>query len=150
MRRLEVSVQVRAPRSFALAYVWTYLQDRTSGAAGQLILELPLSAVPGGATVEKPVTVGLALHPDKKRIEIAWAPVETNAFPRFHGTFATTGGNEPPCTLTLSGEYDPPGGAAGAAFDSLLGYRIAQTTIETLLRQIASATDADYRLRLAL
>ena len=49
--------------------------------------------------------------------------------------------------LTLSGSYNAPGGIAGAAFDALVGRRIAKATLVALLEQLSAAAEADYRTR---
>jgi hypothetical protein len=54
--------------------------------------------------------------------------------PAFTGTLTLRAGEDYSETeLQLDGRYDAPGGAAGQAFDELVGRRIAHTTLSTLL-----------------
>lgn len=48
------------------------------------------------------------------------------------------------CRLMLEGKYTPPGGAAGAAFDAVLGSRIADATARELLERMRSFLLAGY------
>jgi uncharacterized membrane protein len=41
--------------------------------------------------------------------------------------------------LEIEGNYEPPGGVAGAAFDAILGHRIAAESIHDLLVRFQSA-----------
>jgi hypothetical protein len=54
--------------------------------------------------------------------------------PAFTGTFTLSAGEDYTETeLKLDGRYDAPGGAAGRAFDELVGGRIAHATLSALL-----------------
>ena len=54
--------------------------------------------------------------------------------PAFTGTLTLSAGEDYTETeLKLDGQYDAPGGAAGRAFDELVGRRIAHTTLSALL-----------------
>jgi hypothetical protein len=115
-----------------------------------LTLQWPLPAFAGGASVDKPVTADVRLRDDLRCVDVTWTPVASGLFPQFEGAFTTERAGAEACTLTLGGVYDAPGGMAGAAFDAVIGYRIAQTTIEQLVRELALAAAADYRVRAAL
>ena len=54
--------------------------------------------------------------------------------PAFAGTLVLSAGEDYNETeLKLDGGYDPPGGAAGRAFDELVGRRVAHATLSALL-----------------
>lgn len=155
MRHLTVNTPVRAPGGFTLAYVRTYFEERTRGAdAAEFSLRLPLYALAAGhLSVDKPVTIEaryVSKHGAPDSIEVSWSPQGTMAIPSFAGTFATTTSADGGCLLALTGTYAAPGGIAGAAFDALVGGNIARATIERLLQQLATATEADYRTRLSM
>ena len=138
MRRLTASVPVRAPSGFTLAFAWSYFKQQAEvPGTSNLPLRLPLDAI----------ARGLAL-PDA--IDISWAPEESAAFPTFSGSLRTSSENDGDCRLTLEGTYTAPGGIAGAAFDMVVGGRIARATIHALLEQVRAAAEADYRTRSAL
>jgi len=48
------------------------------------------------------------------------------------------------CRLILEGKYTPPGWVAGAAFDAVLGWRIADATAKELLERMRSFLLAGY------
>ena len=154
MRRLTVSVPVRAPCGFMLAYVRTYFQERAHGIdVSELRLHVPLHNLAGGLSVDKPVHVELRYLPNRGAhdgLAISWIPAETAAFPRFQGVFEARKLHDVDCQLALNGSYIAPGGIAGAAFDAVLGHRIARATIESFLHQLGTAAEADYRIRVAL
>lgn len=71
------------------------------------------------------------------RYRIAWDAGRTARgipTPAFMGTISLSAGEDYSETeLKLDGQYDPPGGAAGRAFDDLVGRRIAHATMGALL-----------------
>jgi hypothetical protein len=153
MSSLTVRTPVGTPRGFALAFAWTYFQQRAhSTGTGGLPLRLPLDAVAAGLSVNKPVTLeARCIESDgaPDAIGISWTPQGTTAFPRFEGTLTVAAEGEA-SRLALTGNYAAPGGIAGAAFDAVVGRRIARATIEALLQQLRVAAEADYRMRVAL
>ena len=44
----------------------------------------------------------------------------------------------------LNGSYEPPLGAVGAAFDAVVGHKIAENTARNLLAVIADSIEADF------
>ncbi len=50
------------------------------------------------------------------------------------------------CTLVLDGRYAPPGGAVGAALDTVALHRVARWTTERLLADIAAGLSAEALL----
>jgi uncharacterized membrane protein len=83
-------------------------------------------------------------------LEISWSPTGTAAFPSFNGTMHANAEGDSQCRLAIRGGYTPPGGIAGAAFDAVLGRRIAEATVTAMLERLRVAAEADYRLRTAL
>jgi hypothetical protein len=79
-------------------------------------------------------------------LRVRWTPV-SGPFPRFEGTLTTEGDDRyPACVLVLEGSYRPPFGVVGAAFDALLGRRIAIASARELLHEIAARLEADYKV----
>jgi hypothetical protein len=152
MRHLTVSVPVRAPSEFTIAYVTTYFEAPAyrDEAGGQSIV-FPLPKAAGGASVEKMVRVALKVHRHRERlVEISWDPIDSELFPRFHGSFKTNQGEKTSCVLTLEGEYSPPGGPVGAVFDAVAGSHIARASLESLAQRVGTAAEDDYRLRIEM
>jgi hypothetical protein len=65
----------------------------------------------------------------------------TRFFPDFHGTLRLRIASVDETLLTLEGEYRPPLGPLGAAFDVLVGRRIARSTMSELVGRIAKAME---------
>jgi len=88
---------------------------------------------------EVTVTVGEA---DRKRsltrIPISWRVPHSEAFPVFQGFFEIQPLSSYDVQIALLGYYHAPFGTIGAAFDAVLGRRIAEATIRHLVEEIAA------------
>ncbi|MGA2392191.1 MAG: hypothetical protein ABSH03_02435 [Candidatus Lustribacter sp.] len=71
-------------------------------------------------------------------LEVSWHPV-SGPYPSFHGKLYAWRGDTRSCRLEIEGNYEPPGGIAGAAFDAILGHRIAAESIHDLLDRFKDA-----------
>ena len=71
-------------------------------------------------------------------LEIRWHPV-SGPYPSFTGTLLARRGDGHSCRLEIEGEYTPPGGIAGAAFDAVLGRGIAVEGVLDLLKRLQTA-----------
>lgn len=108
-----------------------------------------LLAVPAGQghDVTRSVSATTRRQPDSgnysSRYLIAWDAGRTAGglpTPGFSGTLSLHAGEDYGETaLQLDGRYDPPGGAAGRAFDELVGRRIAHATMHALLDGVGTA-----------
>jgi hypothetical protein len=145
LRQLTRSVLVKAPSTFALAFVNTYFLERRAHTRGaELALRFPLPRfIVEGLTLEKRVMV----HLDYERggatnhaLTIEWQPVGRGPLPSFDGNLTAS--------PETDGKYTPPGGTAGAAFDRVIGGRIANATISALLERFKVSIEADYAARL--
>lgn len=77
--------------------------------------------------------------------EVHWTPAHGGPYPDFDGTLTVRAGETYETSiLELQGEYRPPGGAAGQAFDAVIGRRIASNTAQTLLKTIGDAMEKRY------
>jgi len=77
--------------------------------------------------------------------EIHWESADGGMYPVFDGalTIAEDETYES-CRLILEGKYTPPGWVAGAAFDAVLGSRIADATAKELLERMRSFLLSGY------
>jgi hypothetical protein len=76
---------------------------------------------------------------------VTWAPEHAGPYPTFSGDLAIESGDDyRSFYLVLNGDYEPPLGAVGAAFDAVIGHRIAQNTARNLLAVIADSIEADF------
>ena len=109
---------------------------------------LPLRefAIPGGLVVYKEIVVtAYPVLEDENlsdRIQLEFkATEECRLFPVFRGYLEIIP-NSAGCTLDLCGRYQPPLGEFGMAFDMTIGSRIAERTMTTFLKDIASDIQA--------
>jgi hypothetical protein len=76
---------------------------------------------------------------------VTWAPEHAGPYPTFSGDLAIESGDDyNSFYLVLKGSYEPPLGAVGAVFDSVVGHRIAENTARNLLAVIADSIEADF------
>jgi hypothetical protein len=76
-------------------------------------------------------------------ISLAWDPKD-QIMPKFTGVLHAERSEGAQSTLTLEGQYTPPFGVVGAAFDAVLGQRIASATALSLLRDIKAFIESNY------
>ena len=76
---------------------------------------------------------------------VTWAPEHPGPYPTFTGDLAIESGDDyHSFYLVLTGNYEPPLGAFGAAFDAVVGHRIAALSARNLLAMIADSIEADF------
>lgn len=81
---------------------------------------------------------------------VTWKP-ESGVFPSFEGRLsARFHAADEKTILDLDGEYEPPLGAAGVAFDKVLGHRLATDTAHEFLMDLVSEMRARYAYEQAL
>ena len=100
-------------------------------------------------TLEKPVLVTYERGEDPMRFDepwlVHWTPKGGGPYPDFDGELIVRADESyRSAILELRGEYVPPLGTFGRAFDLLLGSRIAAATARTLLQQIARLMETRY------
>jgi hypothetical protein len=79
------------------------------------------------------------------RYHIQWAPAKPGPFPLFAGEMRVENDEDYHAFwLVLKGTYEPPLGLVGAAFDSIVGSRIAAVCARNLLTRIAEAIETEY------
>jgi hypothetical protein len=77
---------------------------------------------------------------------VTWQPSGGGPYPTFSGRLTVRSDEDyTGCILELSGEYEPPLGAVGAAFDAMVGARLAASTANELLRSLGERLVARYR-----
>ena len=117
-------------------------------------LRVPLLGVTGGPAIEKDVAIKYSARPaaagDDRPWSLHWEPVGGGPYPEFAGELKIDIGEDRACALVIEGEYSPPLGAAGQAFDSLLGSRIASVTAREFLAAIAEQMHHEHVLQEAM
>lgn len=77
--------------------------------------------------------------------EVHWESADGGPYPVFDGQLIVAEDEAyENCRLILEGSYTPPGKVAGAAFDAMLGSRIAAATAKELLERMRTFLTAGY------
>ena len=80
------------------------------------------------------------------RYRVTWTPKDGGPFPSFDGELYVDGDQDyDRFWLILDGNYMPPLGLVGEAFDAVAGHAIAQATARDLLERIRSGVEAEFR-----
>lgn len=142
---------LRCPYVRAREYLREALQNAADGKSVQsLPLRVPLPLVPGG-TLQKSVLVRYERGKDPLHFDepwnVYWTPEGGGPYPDFSGELAVRADESyRTAVLEISGDYAPPLGAMGRAFDMVLGAKIASSTAKLLLQQIAAPMEERYQV----
>ncbi|MGB6740442.1 MAG: hypothetical protein WBE59_08295 [Candidatus Cybelea sp.] len=77
----------------------------------------------------------LSISPQREGLAFSWRPV-WRGFPAFGATLTVRPSGKK-TEVVLDGSYEPPGGPLGRVFDSIVGRRLAERTMDEFLKQIA-------------
>lgn len=78
--------------------------------------------------------------------KVRWTPAPGGVYPSFKGEMRVRpNSTDGTAFLDMHGSYEPPLGAAGAAFDAVLGHRIAEATIRSLIASMAADMKSRYQ-----
>jgi hypothetical protein len=123
----------------------------TDGGESQLSLwvDAGLARLPVPVRLTRSVTVSITpahrVGEMAPSYHVTWAPAQRGPFPLFDGSLCVEGtDNYDAFYLVLEGSYQPPLGIVGAAFDVILGARIASLCTRNLLALIAEEIEAAY------
>jgi hypothetical protein len=77
---------------------------------------------------------------------LTWTPAEhAESYPAFDGELRVEGEDYESFDLAIHGQYTPPLGIAGAAFDFAVGHFIASATARDLLERIRSDVESAFQ-----
>lgn len=120
--------------------------------AERYLESLPYSERDGAHTVLRAWVVHVAVEceillkisprsgsPRRAVLDVRWRPLSDGPYPSFSGTLSAEEIEAGWSRLDLDGEYVPPGGIVGAAFDAVLGHRIAAESVQDLLHTLKTA-----------
>ena len=142
---------LNCPYQRARASLEVALRDVAHSGQPQLLrLRVPVSAGSGASGIEKDVivTFGSAIDPlhFDQPWHVKWTPHGGGPYPDFEGTLTVRADDDYcSCVLELQGNYEPPFGVAGAAFDAVVGSRIASATAREFLRTVSRDIEEQYR-----
>lgn len=145
MAHLNESVFVACPYRRAREYLAMEIEQRVESRRAWT-LRAPLA----GVELKKDVVVTLGPGIDPMHMDqpwhVHWTPQDGGPYPDFDGELTVRADEDYTTSiLELSGEYCPPGGAAGRAFDVVAGSRIATLTARALLEQLQSEFESHHR-----
>ncbi len=149
MTELYQRVLVKTPYRLARKFLSDWLSAR-AGTREPTTITLTLPAgrsAEGGIHREVLATYHRGSDPNHfdEPWRVHWTPKGGGPFPDFDGEITVRADeNYVSSILELRGDYRPPGGIAGAAFDAMLGNRIASATARKLLTTIAREIEQTY------
>jgi hypothetical protein len=148
LQRLPVACPYHLAEQYLAGIVGPFAEN---GAVDRIELESPLDVLDHRLVrlvKEVDVTYGRGedpMHFDQVWI-VNWQPHGGGPFPSFSGTLTVRADEDyTGCILELAGAYDPPMGALGAAFDAVVGSRLAAGTAAELLRALGERLKVRYR-----
>ena len=153
MTHLDRDRALQCPYVRAVAYFDRFLAKLPSSERAQgrdLRLRVPLSVLglPGELAVDRDVVTMFEPLADPKGLEhgvsIGWSPADGAALPTFRGTLRVMAATPKSSVVTLEGDYEPPLGALGKAFDAAVGRKVADATADELLKTICAKIELDY------
>jgi len=142
------TIVIKAPYSVAMDAIVRRLRAKKNRIT--LLVPFKVFGLPVNLGVEREVEVAFVplrgykgeaqLHDE---LQFTWAPVGGGPYPAFAGTMHMhPQGSD--TEIVLSGEYQPPFGVLGEAFDAVIGKRIAEATAQTLLEELREELEADF------
>ena len=149
MSKISERIEAACPAYYVLHHAERYFTvHRRDVAPGTISLRVDFSKLklPGATQARHDVRVKHELigEPGKAQVLKIWWDPQDSTVPSFAGKLSCSeaGGR---AILALDGEYAPPLGIAGAAFDLVAGRRIATATIRTLLEDMKRFIESDFR-----
>jgi hypothetical protein len=149
MTLLRESILIASPPSEALSGLERYIE----GKQNVLTLTVPLSTLglPSELGISRNVRVSfaskrqdaLAAGRENEGMSLEWEAEDGGVYPTFDGVLILrphSGETE----LELHGEYTPPLGGIGAAFDAVAGNKIAQATVRILLENLKISLEEEF------
>ncbi|MGZ3499587.1 MAG: hypothetical protein ACXVAK_18840 [Vulcanimicrobiaceae bacterium] len=151
MTRIDERVHLRCPYVRAREYMHEMLQQVVWESILPQSLQLTATLPVANIELAKDVSVEFApaadATPGEEGWEVRWTPQAGGIYPSFEGKLTLRPDEDYGFPiLELAGEYAPPLGVVGLAFDAAVGHTIASETARHLLAGIASGIVARYRI----
>jgi hypothetical protein len=150
--KINQGVFVLCPPERARTYLVKHFESapRHHGRAMMVLTATFGSETGSHVTIERDATATFAPEQDANaleyRVQIEWVPTTDEPLPKFGGIFRVQWDEEyGRCRLVLDGDYEPPLGLVGKAFDAVVGQRIAQNTVLALLESLRVEIESAYR-----
>jgi hypothetical protein len=151
---LRENIDVKCPTHYLIHHAERYFTVHRRGQTpGTFSLTVDMSKVglPGNVQARHDVRMLYkvsegANHQDA--IVLTWDP-DDRFVPKFAGALSGERLEGGESRLTLEGQYNAPFGPVGAAFDVILGRRIAAATANALLQDMKEFIESDYQMALS-
>lgn len=148
MSDIRETIDVKCSPFYAMHHVQRFFTaPRRDHAPGMLTLRVDLSKLklPGTSQARHDVHVTHELVQEEgtSKLALSWDP-QDQTVPRFAGTLRAVEKGAGITMLTLDGTYTPPLGVVGAAFDLVLGRKIASATARAVLEDIKQFMESDF------
>jgi hypothetical protein len=157
MSTLREEIYVNCPPAQAHRHLDAFFREHaeSQGPSGHSSIHLTLCVplhVPGLKTAlnlqrsaKATVTRIRAASDSSDTLAVTWEALGGGPFPRFEGTIAVKGDEDyNSFRLVLAGAYAPPLGAAGDAFNAVIGRGLALATARDLLGRMRDSIEASY------
>ena len=150
MTHLYQRLVVKTPYHLARIYLRDALAPLAqSHKAATLRLSLPLHEGALGGSINREVLATFSSGADPMHMDepwnVHWTPKGGGPYPDFDGELTVRADEDyDSCALELRGDYKPPGGVAGQAFDAMVGSRIASATARELLTVLGREVQSRY------
>jgi hypothetical protein len=151
MGKLREQVDVNCPHYYLIHHAERYFTVHRRGQSPEtfsLSVDMLKVGLPAKVQARHEVRMRYAISkgPDGQSvIDLTWDP-DDRFVPKFTGALSGERLEDGNSRLTLAGEYDAPFGPVGAAFDAILGHRIAQATAAAFLQDIKQFIESDYQI----
>jgi hypothetical protein len=151
MGTLREQIDVDCPRYYLIHHAERYFTVRHPGHAPgtfSLTVDTRKLGLPGNVQARHEVRMRYEISKGadgRDVIELTWDP-DDRFVPKFAGALSGEGLEDGKSRLTLAGKYDAPFGPVGAAFDAILGRRVAAATAEAFLQDLKQFIEPDYQI----
>jgi hypothetical protein len=149
MTHIAEATAIQSPPERSRAYLLSYVSRLPKSRDGRAVVRLGAGPTSGGLRLEHDVEAELKPADDEKHLEyrvaLSWRPTGTTLLPSFSGVLRFQWDEDYGYTwLVLEGDYEPPLGAAGKAFDAIAGERIARGTMRALLDDLREVLESAH------
>lgn len=150
MKRLRAQIPIHSSTDEAMSGIEAFFDSiRDVDGVARFRLRVPVKGTAGslGLYIDRQVWVEARRTRDDDNlndvIRVAWKSEGSAIFPVFRGVLVSWSDGDPKnCFVELDGEYDPPLGVTGEAFDEIIGHQIAEATAHEFLVDIKRAVEA--------
>jgi hypothetical protein len=143
MTEIADEVTVDCTSGEAASYLAGFFEQLGAPGGGGAVLTLCIPL--GDASINREVIAKITApkgSPGYRVMGVTWSPKDGGPYPDFDGSLSLSDLSASSSKLVLRGTYGPPGGIVGAAFDAVVGRRMASASLKALLATLKAAIEA--------